>query len=249
MKFVKYAGVTVLVALCLALAINWSFWAVLFLLMAAYGINALRENHPRLTKWLGVAVVIVLVSGWAWSSLKSNFPLIALSFPQVHGQVVKLMNPGLSGVKTTLILELRKKEDKLAADIPALMQAGKYGEVKTNTQELIDLRKDIEKLLAQTIPASSTRATPGSTMPASAGKSLMVELQPDQIYDIDDLREGQGWRYLSFIGDFSNRINKGDNQACWKVVDNNLLRTAGWAGKLQVKAGNTPVKLTVNVLP
>ncbi|MDO8668177.1 MAG: hypothetical protein Q7K35_03700 [bacterium] len=205
----------------------------------------MRVDHPRLAKWLGVAVVIVLVGGWAWSSIKSNFPLIALSFPQIHGQAVELMNPGLSGVKTTLILELRKKEDALATSIPALMQAGKYGQVKTNTQELIDLRKDIEKLLAQTVtpkPVASAR----STLP---GITLEVSLTNGEIRTVSDLNQGQGWRYLSFIGAFSHRVDKGDGQASWKLVENNLPWYPDCPGKLQVKAGNTPVKLTVNIFP
>lgn len=92
-------------------------------------------------------------------------------------------------------------------------------------------------------PVSTTSVTT-----VSAGKSLVVDLQPDQIYDIDDLRAGQNWRYLSFNGAFSHRIDKGDGKACWKLVDNNLPWSADYAGKLQVKAGNTPVKLTVIVL-
>ncbi|MDP3998187.1 MAG: hypothetical protein Q8P89_01030 [bacterium] len=95
------------------------------------------------------------------------------------------------------------------------------------------------------------RSNPVSTASVnavSAGKSLAIDLQPNQIYDIDNLTTGQNWRYLSFNGTFSHRIDKGDGKACWKVVDNNLPWSADYTGKLQVKAGNTPVKLAVNVL-
>ncbi len=80
------------------------------------------------------------------------------------------------------------------------------------------------------------------------GKTLAITLQPNEVYMVDEMKEGQSWKYLSFNGAFSHRIDKGDDKACWKVVDNNLPWSAGWNGKLQVKAGNTPVQLTVNIL-
>jgi len=92
-------------------------------------------------------------------------------------------------------------------------------------------------------PVSTTSVTTVST-----GKSLAIDLQPNQIYDVDDLTSGQKWRYLSFNGSFSHRISKNDGQACWKLVDNNLPWSADYAGKLQIKAGNTPVKLAINIL-
>lgn len=152
MKFMKYTGVAILIALSFLLAMHWSFWTILFLLGTGYGLYILRATHPRLAKWIGVAVVTVLIGGWTWSFIKGNYRLTASSFPQLHGQIVKLMNPGLARVKTKLILELRKKEDTLEAEIPALMQATNHAEVIRRTQELIDLRKNIEKLLAQADP-------------------------------------------------------------------------------------------------
>ncbi|MFH0956061.1 MAG: hypothetical protein V1801_02515 [Candidatus Falkowbacteria bacterium] len=94
----------------------------------------------------------------------------------------------------------------------------------------------------------TNKASAQSTISPASGKILNVELKPDEVYNVDDLATGQKWRYLSFNGAFSHRIDKGDGKACWKVVDNNLPWSADYTGKLQVKAGNTPVKLTVNVL-
>jgi hypothetical protein len=79
------------------------------------------------------------------------------------------------------------------------------------------------------------------------GLTLEINLTNDQTYAVSDLSQGQGWRYLSFNGAFSHRVDKGDDKACWKVVENNLPWSADCAGKLQIKAGNSPVKLTVNV--
>jgi hypothetical protein len=96
-------------------------------------------------------------------------------------------------------------------------------------------------------PAKATTPTVGPTLP---GITLEIGLTNGQVLTVkDDLRQGQSWRYLSFVGAFSHRIDKGDGQACWKLVQNNLPWNADYAGQLQVKAGDTPVKLTVNIAP
>jgi curved DNA-binding protein CbpA len=100
------------------------------------------------------------------------------------------------------------------------------------------------------IPSPAPAATPSSAVPTSVsfgGKTLEVKLEPNQVYDVDDVRAGQSWRYLSFNGAFSHRVDKGDGQACWKLVENNLPWSADWTGKLQVKAGDSAVKFTVNI--
>ena len=108
-----------------------------------------------------------------------------------------------------------------------------------------------EKLVLVTPEMLAKAASkPPSATPAIAsinGKMLSIELKPNQVYDVDDLKAGQNFRYLSFNGSFSHRVDKGDGQACWGLIDNNLPFSADYAGKLQVRAGNTPVKLTVNI--
>lgn len=106
------------------------------------------------------------------------------------------------------------------------------------------------------VPARLTKlvqreAAPTAATPAAynvPGKTLAITLQPNEIYKVDELKEGQSWRYLSFSGAFSHRVDKGDGKTCWKVVENNLPWSAGWNGKLEVKGGNTPSQLTVNIL-
>jgi len=99
-----------------------------------------------------------------------NLPLSYATLPYAKNwrdaQLVGVMDPGLSKARTVLLLELRKKEDKLAADIPALMQAGKHELVITQTQELIDLRKKIEKLIMQAAP--TPKSTSIANVPATA---------------------------------------------------------------------------------
>ena len=99
----------------------------------------------------------------------------------------------------------------------------------------------------------STPKQPPATISTPAvynmpGKNLTKTLQPDKEYVIDKLAQGDQWRFTSFNGTFYFRVNKGDNKACWKEVMNNLPWIADWAGNLEVKAGNRPVTLTVNIL-
>lgn len=107
------------------------------------------------------------------------------------------------------------------------------------------------------VPGSLVRPVQSTSAPSAKahtaeynlpGKVLNINLQSEEIYTIDQVVEGQEWRYLSFNGSFSHRVDKGDGKACWKLVDNNQPWHAGVNGQLQVKAGNTPVTLTVNVL-
>lgn len=254
-KFLWYNIAAVSVALGITYTIGWPFLVTFILLETAYWLYVLHATYPRLVKWLSVAATIALVSGWAWSNFKDNFPLSYSTMPygknRADSELARLMDPGLSKARAVLIIELQKKEDALADSIPTLMRAGKYGQVKTNAQELIDLRKEIEKLMAQMVPPPTPKlakatASARSTLP---GITLEIALTNEQVYAVSDLHQGQHWRYLSFIGALSHRIDKGDGQASWKLVDNNLPWNADYAGQLQVKAGNTPVKLTVNITP
>jgi hypothetical protein len=259
-NFLKFSFAATLVALALHILLGWPFWTVLIVLEICYGIYLLDKRSQRLATVAGVILVLSIAGGWAWSQFKAYLPLSNNTLPYGtnfrDAQIARAIDPGLSRAQSALLLELRKKEDALADSIPALMRAGKYDEMKQKTQELIDLRKDIEKLLKQAAPPPPP-PPPQTTAPISrstaslfgfSGKVLEIELSPDQVYNVDDLRQGQNWRYLSFSGAFSHRIDHGDDSACWKLVENNLPWSADYDGKLQIKAGNTTVKLTVNVL-
>jgi len=96
-------------------------------------------------------------------------------------------------------------------------------------------------------PATKTSATSAASS-TTTGKILNIELKPGEIYNVDDVRGGQQWRFLAFNGAFDHRIDKGDGRACWKEITNNKPWSADCDGKLQLRAGNTPVSITVNVL-
>ena len=248
------ATLAVLAVLSVSYLMEWSFWKLAFISLASCGIFKLRSKHPRTAKWSMALIFLVIALNWGWSWFRDNFPFAYSALP--YGQnrqdvgLARDIDPGLSKARTVLVLELRKKEDALAEKIPNLMQANKYAEMGTNVQEVIDLRKQIDKLLAQTAPPpprSPKAVSTASTRPMLPGVTLEISLTNGQVYAVSDLRQGQSWRYLSFDGAFSHRIDKGNNQACWKKVENNLPYWADCAGKLELRAGNTPVKLTVNI--
>jgi hypothetical protein len=83
---------------------------------------------------------------------------------------------------------------------------------------------------------------------SSFSKELSVALQPRQVYTIDQVQAGQRFQYPAFNGHFEHRVDRGDGQACWKHVTNNLPWTADATGSLQVRAGNEPVNLTAGLM-
>lgn len=103
-------------------------------------------------------------------------------------------------------------------------------------------------LLALVVPGG-TGQVPSKTdvQQQPAGKRLTITLEPNEIYTIDEVSAGENWRYASFNGSFSHRVDVGDGKACWKEVNNNLPWNADVSGALQVKAGNTPVTLTIDL--
>jgi hypothetical protein len=87
------------------------------------------------------------------------------------------------------------------------------------------------------------------TQPRSRySKNLHKTLLPgDDPYPVDTLKKGQFWHFPAFNGTFYFRVDKGDDKACWKKVTNNDPWTADWDGELQIKAGNTPVDVSISI--
>lgn len=174
--FLAFSGVAFLIALCLALGFGLSFWAILIILEIGYGAYLLRPTNPKIAWTIGAVVVIALICGSTYLLFKRNLPLTNASLPWAKNQadvwLTKKGDPGLSMARRELLIELRKKEDALANDIPGLMQSGKYEEMTKRTQELIDLRKDIEKLLAQA--TSPTEPTKGDTVSYKVNKGEVI---------------------------------------------------------------------------
>ena len=81
-----------------------------------------------------------------------------------------------------------------------------------------------------------------------SGKIVDVSLNPGEKKEIGYYINGQRWRYLSFSGQFYHRINKGDDKATWRLIDENITWRGYASGTLEVKAGNKPVELKINIL-
>lgn len=237
-----------LVTICSAFLFGWPILLVLFFFGLILGLYLLRPIAPKIASAIGAIAVLIIVGGWAWTTFIGHFSIFASSLPMgsdyQQTRASQVIRPPLADVKVTLINELRKKEAALAANIPNLMKEKKYDELKKEMQEIVDQLK----LVPQTNPPPAPAANITSAASPIGGQTFSIELKPDQVYDVDNIKAGQQFRYLSFNGAFSHRVDKGDGQACWRLIDNNLPFSADYAGKLQIKAGNIPVKLTVNFL-
>ena len=79
------------------------------------------------------------------------------------------------------------------------------------------------------------------------GKVLEINLDPGLIYQVDQVKEGKKWKYLSMTSPFFQRVNKGDGKACWKQI-NGTAETwhADWSGIIEIKSGGkNTVKINI----
>ncbi|OGF30150.1 hypothetical protein A3H09_02010 [Candidatus Falkowbacteria bacterium RIFCSPLOWO2_12_FULL_45_13] len=256
-NFAKYTGVAALVAVLVMSFTGLSFWAILVLAEVGYLTVTFRQSHPRLAKWLVVGLLCygAFVLGAYWFS--GIFPLTKGVFSratiQRDARAALLASDGLGPAQAVVVNNLTKAGDKLAEEINNLMATNGSPRDITNALGQFRVRwSTIRSSLEPAIPPPTlkpAKATSTVVKPMFPGVTLEINLTNGQVLTIhDDIRQGQSWRYLSFNGAFSHRIDKGDGDlANWKLADNNLPWTADYAGKLQVKAGNTAVKLTVNI--
>ena len=81
------------------------------------------------------------------------------------------------------------------------------------------------------------------------GQVIKKQLSPNEIYEVGELKEGQAWRYLPFNGTIEQR-NDLNNNIPWNIVyDRTFLYSAARDGKLQIRAKESPVTLTIILLP
>jgi hypothetical protein len=69
-------------------------------------------------------------------------------------------------------------------------------------------------------------------------------------YKVDsvDVQQGQGLRFTSFNNAFEFRVQKGDEDARWGTTEKNEIWHANYDGKLQVRAGDKQVSVTVEFM-
>jgi len=120
-----------------------------------------------------------------------------------------------------------------------------YGEhPKTNPRTGIKLVLATPEMLAMATskpPVTTPTATPAS------GRTFTIALKPKEKYEVDKVRQGQQWSFPTFTGQFQSRVDTGDDSACWETVENTLPWRAEKSGTLQIRTGQTDVKVTVNV--
>ncbi len=78
------------------------------------------------------------------------------------------------------------------------------------------------------------------------GEKLVISLKPHQkIVVKNNIKQYQRFQFVSFTGPLMVRVNNGNGIQCWSIVENTLPWWAYRSGKLEVKAGNTPVVFTI----
>ena len=176
-NFLVFSCIAILIALGLTLSLRWSFWSLLIILETFYGLYLLRQTNPKIAWAIATVVVLIIIGSWAKSWFQENMPVSNEGMPYAKNNAdtwfAKKSDPGLSKARTVIFRSLRDKEDKFAAEIPSLMQKGDYNEIKKRTQELIDIRKDIDTLLTQTATPAGPSAK-SNTVPYKVNKGEIV---------------------------------------------------------------------------
>ncbi|MDD4901114.1 MAG: hypothetical protein PHS62_03315 [Patescibacteria group bacterium] len=256
-KNLVFTGTAILAAFLCTTLLGWSFWLVLI----ATGLGAITlalcesEQYKKYTKWptrILIGYGLLLLGGYLFSgTLPLSRGVLSRVIIRRDAQVALQANDGLGKVSTAIATRLAIEGELLATNVYKLLATNGPPEDITNALKEFRIRWATIKAGLDPVPPPPPPkpAKASSVGPTLPGKTLEVNLTNGQVYAVDDLRQGQHWRYTAFNGAFSHRIDKGDDSACWKMVDNNLPWNADCAGQLQVKAGNVPVKMTVNIAP
>lgn len=242
---VSFGSIATIIALIIISAIcnKWE-WAKAFAHWALIG--------------LAITLVWMTLGHWASAKLEQELPFLARTLPRTQSnvdlQLSAKADPAVVEAKKLLLLYQRDAEQKVATVVERQLREGRWREARDTIERWSDIREENNKVILKNTscdPKETSLSEASTAQYANTGytgKILTVELKPRQVYAIDSVVAGQGWKYISFNGSFSHRVDKGDDKACWKVIDNNLPWSADCAGELQVKAGNTPVTLSVNIL-
>lgn len=261
-RFVVYISICAGVALAVKFAVGLPFWTILILLSAAYGINEIRKTNATAATLLTIATVAVVFGTWGWQKVWGEIPVTSQSMPVVKLladlKIAMKLNTGLAEAQTALYEDQARRDRETADNVAKLAKAGDLdGAIRLMTDEKSRRNKiyaAMDNLSRRPEKISSTSSAISPTTksviyaPTTTGKVLNIELKPGEIYVVDDVKKDQRWRYTAFNGAFDHRVDKGDGRDCWKEITNNKPWIADVDGKLELRAGNTPVNITVNVL-
>jgi len=112
-------------------------------------------------------------------------------------------------------------------------------------------RTGIKLVLATPEMLAKATSKPPGTMPtttSAGGRNFSFPVPAKEIYTIDgiEIRKGQEFTFLTYDAPIEFRVRNDDGD-CWERVDSNLPWRARINGKLQIKAGNMPANVTLNI--
>lgn len=146
----------VLAIIALNYMLGWPVALMVSFFSLVYGLYLIRPTAPKVTTTVWVIVTLTIAGGFGWSAFVQYFPTINLALPAARAyretQIAKMMAPPMAKALATLELELYKKEKAFAESIPALIADKKYDELAKTAQELMDLRKALEKSMTPPKP-------------------------------------------------------------------------------------------------
>lgn len=151
-KILWYIGISLAISLCAYYVLGWSFWKVLLALGLAYGLATLYGRHPRIAKYAAGLIVLIVTINWVWGWFASSFPLAYHILPDIskghQARLATAMDPGLSQSRARLVYEIQQKDLALEKEIHLLMAANDVAGMSNAVQRLIELRRNVNQLLA-----------------------------------------------------------------------------------------------------
>lgn len=123
-------------------------------------------------------------------------------------------------------------------------EAGKAGRNKTDFELLETAKKYCDRHNDEVLEIMIAKLP---------GKTIKVQLNPGEIYDVAEVKAGQKWRYLAFSDLFGHRVQptgrRWSDRAGWDQVSNNLPWNADASGQLQIQAKDKKVEVIINLEP
>jgi hypothetical protein len=204
---------------------------------------------------LGVALLYTTAGGWAVKKFNQNFPLMAETMPRtIFGLdllgTAKKYQPMVEA-KAGLLIFHQEYEKKLAPGLLKKLDEGKIDEVRAIIAgEAESWRKSKEVIMpsdeVNTKPAVLQQQQP---LPQLPGRTFTFSIKPREIYTIDgiNIQKGQTFTFLTYNAPIEYRV-RDEESSCWEKVENNLPWRALVSGKLQIRAGNIPADVTLNII-